>query len=157
MGRKKTPRALRIVKSDREQGDDGFDLPPDMPECPAFLHPYAKEEWLKITPTLYSLGILTFLDGAAVAGYCQAFARWRFAEERLAIEAAKDLEGGAIVDTTENGNKIQSVFFNVAAAAMRDMLKFAAEFGMTPSARARIEGKRGEAADPISTKFFKKG
>ena len=157
MGRKRTPRALRIVKSDRETDDGGLDVPPDMPEMPKFLHPYAQEEWRSITPTLYSLGVLTFLDKGAIAGYCQAFARWRYAEERLALEAAKDLETGGIVATTDNGNKIQSVFFNVAAAAMRDMLKFAAEFGMTPSARARIEGKRGEPADAIATKFFKKG
>jgi phage terminase small subunit len=40
---------------------------------------------------------------------------------------------------------------------MRDMLRFAAEFGMTPSARARIEGKgNAEAVDPIRKKYFKR-
>lgn len=154
-GRPNIPTALRTVKPGEEVEPS---LPPDMPPCPDFLHAYAKQEWAELSPTLYSLGVLTSLDQKALAGYCQAVARWRLAEEKLAQAAEADGEKqGAMVATTDAGNKVQSVLFTIAAAAMRDMLKFAAEFGMTPSARARIEGKRGEAPDQKSAKYFKRG
>lgn len=153
-GRLRTPTALRTVKPGEEREPS---LPPDMPPCPDFLHPYAKEEWAELSPVLYSLGVLTSLDQKALAGYCQAVARWRLAEEKLAQAAEADAEKqGAMVATTDNGNKVQSVLFTIAAAAMRDMLKFAAEFGMTPSARARIEGKSGKTPDPVAGKYFKR-
>lgn len=166
-GRRPKPAALRIVDSDRNEPRGlTVPIPPDMPQAPAFLHAYAVEEWDRQAPTLYSLGVLTEPDQMALAAWCQCVARWRDAEERLKEYARKEAEAaargegentGGLVETTDKGNRIQSVLLNVANAAMRDMLRFAAEFGMTPSARARIEGKgNAEKTDPIRKKYFKR-
>ena len=160
-GRRPKPTRLRIVDTDNGEHAGGLDvvIPPDMPQPPEFLHPYAIEEWARQAPTLYALGVLTDVDQMALAGWCQCVGRWRLAEELLKadMKKAKAKDGGGFVSTTDKGNQVQSVLLTVANSAMRDMLRYAAEFGMTPSARARIEGTgNAEAVDPIRKKYFKR-
>src|SRR5205823_7916571 len=56
---------------------------PDLPTCPAHLLPTAKAEWKRLGRELYDLGVLTRLDRAALAGYCQAYGRLVEAEKKL--------------------------------------------------------------------------
>lgn len=88
---------------------------------------------------LFDLGLLTRVDRAALAAYCSAYERWVQAESALAKMAERDpLTSGLMVKTT-NGNVIQNPLVGTANKAMLIMLRFAAEFGMTPAARASIE------------------
>ena len=57
--------------------------PQDNVKCPAWLMPEAKKEWKRLAPSLIAMGVLTEHDMEAFAGYCQAYARWREAEEFL--------------------------------------------------------------------------
>jgi P27 family predicted phage terminase small subunit len=102
-----------------------------MPRCPGHLNDIAKKEWRRISKHLYRSGLLTLIDRAALAAYCQAYGRWAMAE---AIVNKK----GEIVKTT-NGNIIQNPYLSVANRAMEQMLKIEVEFGMTPSSRSRIK------------------
>ena len=52
-------------------------------KCPSWLEPEAKKEWKRLAPSLEAMGVLTQVDLTAFAGYCQAYARWREAEEFL--------------------------------------------------------------------------
>ena len=80
------------------------------------------------------------MDRAALAAYCQCYARWRRAETELnKLEKSSKSIHGALVSVTSNGNLIQNPLVGIANTAMKDMIKYAAEFGMTPSARTRIE------------------
>jgi P27 family predicted phage terminase small subunit len=54
-----------------------------MPTCPAHLSPSAKAEWKRLSQMLYRLGVITMLDRAVLAGYCQAYGRWVEAERKL--------------------------------------------------------------------------
>ena len=54
---------------------------PAMPTCPAHLCPSAKAEWKRLARELHALSILSNLDRAALAGYCQAYGRWVEAEK----------------------------------------------------------------------------
>jgi P27 family predicted phage terminase small subunit len=73
--------------------------------------------------------LLTTLDESALAAYAVAYGRWRAAEELLADEQL-------IVDGCE-GNKIQNPLVRISRESARDVLRFAQEFGMTPSSRVR--------------------
>ena len=109
------------------------------PSPPAMLTGDALDEWQRVSDELYVLGLLTNVDRAALAGYCQAYGRWLRAERGIAEMAKRDeLTGGLMIKTT-NGNAIQNPLVGTARKAMADMLRFAVEFGMTPSARSRIE------------------
>lgn len=155
-GPKHMPTALKILTGNR--GKDPLpknepQFPVDMPTPPEFIAGYALEEWHRVTPYLYSVGILTQVDRAAIAAYCQCYGRWRMAEERFVESAKNDPVSGGILARTKAGNVIQNPILSAANAALRDMIRIAAEFGMTPSARARIEGKRGEEQDTLSKKY----
>jgi P27 family predicted phage terminase small subunit len=76
------------------------------------------------------LGILTEVDMAAFAGYCQAYARWKAAEEFIT-------KHGAIVKTP-SGYWQQVPQVSIAQQYLKDMQKFAEQFGLTPASRSRI-------------------
>ena len=69
----------------------------EAPRCPNWLTPDAKRVWKDLVPRLKRMGVLTEVDGGALAAYCQTFARWRETEEFLAkhgnVYPLRDSEG----------------------------------------------------------------
>ena len=112
------------------------------PTCPSWLPKEAKAEWRRIANALHDAGLLKGIDRAALAAYCNAWARWREAE--LLVQA------DGLLSETSNGTIIQAPAVGVANVAMRDMLKILKEFGMTPSSRARL-ALDGAATSPGQT------
>jgi P27 family predicted phage terminase small subunit len=86
-------------------------------------------EWHRVGPELWRLGLLTVLHEMSFACYCSAYATWRLAEELLSRE---DL----MVPGERHG--VANPLLKIAAQAARDLIRFGAEFGLTPSARARV-------------------
>jgi P27 family predicted phage terminase small subunit len=127
-----------------------------LPQPPAELTADAKTEWQRVAKRLHALGLLTTVDRAPLAAYCQAWGRWRQAERALAEMAKLDPVTGALMIKTKEGNAIQNPVLGVANRAMADMVRYAAEFGMTPSSRSRMQASptdRGNADDP-ARKYF---
>src|SRR5690606_29552019 len=125
-----------------------------LPKPPEFLSDEAKVEWGRVSEELYNIGILTGIDRAALAAYCQAYARWAQAEAAIAQMAERDqLTGGLMIKTTK-GNVIQNPLVGAANKAAADMVRYAAEFGMTPSARSRIRAEKGEEDDDPAAAYF---
>ena len=87
-----------------------------------------KKEWRRISKELYALGLLTTIDRAALEAYCQCYARWREAEEKVVIETFE----------TDTGYVGQNPYINIAVKYEKEMRAFLVEFGMTPSSRARV-------------------
>ena len=109
-----------------------------LPSPPPELCDDAKVEWGRISEELYRLKLLSGIDRAALAAYCQAYGRWVQAERGIRKMAEKDpLTGGMMIKTT-NGNVVQNPLVGIANKAMSDVVRYAAEFGMTPSARSRM-------------------
>lgn len=104
-----------------------------IPKPPTHLLPAAKKEWLRITPHLQKLGLITELDMAALSAYCQAYARWAGTELKL-----KKLGDDALVEETPSGYKQMSVLLQISNRAGEQMHKFMGEFGLTPSTRTRV-------------------
>lgn len=125
-----------------------------IPDAPVFLNRWAKVEWKHVTPDLWSMGMLANCDVSALAAYCQAYGRWRMAEEGLTRYAkTKAGKKHPLLLETKAGNMIQHPLVGIANKAYRDMVRLAAEFGLTPSARTQIEAKRGQNADPLAAKY----
>jgi len=123
--------------------------PQGMPFPPAHLDVYALEEWNRVAEGLNVMGILTGIDQGTLAAYCGAYSRWRKAEEELAELAKQPGSKGALVMKTISGNFIQNPLIGISNKAAGDMVRYATEFGMTPSARARLaiepgRGKKGK-------------
>lgn len=79
---------------------------------------------------LEPLGLLTQLDRAVLAGYCQQWARW--------MEMEKLLKEKGPLYKTKKENIIVSPVLAVANRALELMLKFGTELGLTASSRSRI-------------------
>lgn len=159
-GRRRKPTQLRVVEGNRGHrplNENEPKPPADMPKAPAFLDRIAKAEWRRQAPTLYAIGVLTSVDGAALAAYCSAFSVWARAEVRLQTQARNDdtVLADGILQRTKSGNVILNPLQGAANVARRDMLRFAAELGLTPAARANMEAaKRGGEEDPTDKKYF---
>ena len=108
-----------------------FDPVIETPSPPGHLNTYAKKEWNRIIPVLINVKMLTEADLAAIAVYCQSYGRW--------VEAEKLVKTKGLTATTDKGNVIQRPEVGIANTAMRDIVSFAKEFGMTPSSRSKIE------------------
>ena len=109
-----------------------------IPEAPPFLIGVSRGEWDRIAPQLYIMGMLTNLDVGPFAAYCQAYGRYVAAELAISEAAAADLLTKGLMIKTTNGNAIQNPLVGIANKAARDMVRYASEFGLTPSARARL-------------------
>ena len=136
-GRKPLPTALKELEGDRGKGrrplnKDEPTPPQDNVKCPAWLMPEAK--------------VLTEHDMEAFAGYCQAYARWREAEEFLS-------QHGTIFKTP-SGYVQQVPQVSIAMQNLKIMQSFCAEFGLTPASRARLYANSGDSAasdDPMES------
>ena len=117
------------------------------PLCPAWLSEKARQEWRRVAPVLKQLGLLHVIDRTALAGYCQAYARWREAEEFI---ETKEKE---YINTKGKKSVIHPLIFSQRAYIAQKYLlickNFLVEFGMTPSSRGRLTFPGGESKDEV--------
>lgn len=159
-GRKPKPTHLKLVTANPVRKPRGVTKLkeakplPFLPDAPDHLLPEAKEEWDRVSLELYHLGLLTRADRAGLAAYCQSYAVWRQAWSAIRKMAEKDpLSRGLMIKTT-GGNAIQNPLLGTANKAAADMVRYAAEFGMTPSARSRINAEPPEETSDPAEAFF---
>ena len=101
-----------------------------LPSAPRWLSDEAKREWKRIAPRLHAVGLLTEVDGLALAMLCEAFAQY------MAAKTVVDSEGLLLM--SDKGNSYQHPAAGLMTQARGELMKWAREFGMTPSARTRI-------------------
>jgi P27 family predicted phage terminase small subunit len=140
-GPRPKPIKLRILEGNRSHRPIPKNAPEpsqEMPFPPSHLDIYALEEWNRVAGGLNAMGVLTGIDQGTLAAYCGSYSRWRKAEEELAELAKQPGSKGALVMKTISGNYIQNPLIGISNKAAGDMVRYAVEFGMTPSARARL-------------------
>lgn len=157
-GRKPLPTADKAARGNpgrRPLNDNEPQPKADMPTMPAWLDREAKAEWRRQAPELYAIGVITVVDGSVLAAYCEAFSLWKRASVRLQKMARNDdtvLYEGICVKT-QSGNVILNPLQGAANSARRDMVRLAAELGLTPSSRSSLEGGKGREKDPLGDKY----
>jgi P27 family predicted phage terminase small subunit len=132
-GRKPTPTSLKLLHGNpgRRPIRGGEPQPPrSQPSCPAHLSATAKAEWKRLARSLNQIGLLTQVDRAALAAYCQAYGRW--------VEAERKLQETPVLLKTPAGYVQPSPWLAIASKQLELMAKFMAELGLTPSSRSRL-------------------
>jgi len=96
-----------------------------MPDCPEWLGQEEKKVWDSVATQLNGLGVITRLDGAALARYCVYAVLW-------VAEAEKPTRNEMDFERYSN-----------------QLLKIEREFGLTPSSRTRlrVSGDNPEGGD----------
>ena len=156
-GPKPLPSNVHILKSNPSklpaaQLMDSLQPEIEIPGCPPHLLAEAKKEWKRITPELEKYGLISTLDRAALASYCQTWAMKAFADKALnramtlaarkAAEAearGEEYEGGdGMVIYTKAGNQIYSPHYLISKNLTYMLDRLLANFGLSPAARGRV-------------------
>lgn len=142
-GRKPKPAELRAKEGKRGHRPIPKTVKPKKarfcPKPPAWLLDDAKDEWKRVSQELFELDLLKGVDEIALAGYCQTFAKWKDAEERL--------EGEELTFITEKGYMGLNPLANLSIKYSKEMRAYMVEFGMTPSSRSRIAVDKSDEGD----------
>ena len=149
-GRRPKPSALKVQDISHRRPNEREPQPtPGAPDPLEWLSAAAREEWLRVSPELERMGLLTRVDMAALAAYAQSYAHYVEAERLIR-------EHGLTVAIRDDKGILKSVLpvpeVNISLKMLDKIRAFAGEFGFTPSARSRIEipmSNREELRDQI--------
>lgn len=134
--RKKAERAPSLKNRNKEEPQVPAIV--HAPPAPLHLHVWAQEEWARVAPLMVDVGMLTELDLAPLTAYCEAFAVFRVASEKMARLAAQDDSSAGLVVQSPSGAVYLNPLHAAKSKAAADMVRYAGELGLTPSARASI-------------------
>lgn len=140
-GRPRTPTEMKLIQGtarpDRVHADEPKPLllEADTP-APSYLKPTEKAVWKDVLPLLRGMRVASQADQTAIALICAAFARWQRAYK---LTHVKDFS--PVYSTTQDNG---SIVYKEHPAVMQEerasklLMESLREFGMTPSARARV-------------------
>ncbi|MFM0565801.1 phage terminase small subunit P27 family [Paraburkholderia sediminicola] len=148
-GRKPVPTALKLARGNpgKRPLPDAEPRPGLEVVIPDWLSPAARKHWPTIADPLRAAGLLTALDATALALYCEAFARWKHANDHV-VKFGPVVRGAA-------GYPVRSPYLTVANRAFAQMTHILVEFGMTPSSRSRVTATKPDDTSPYA-QFVKK-
>ncbi len=128
------PNALKVLEGTfREDRHSGVTAPTGMPIKPQWLGEIASRVWDERINELSAVpGLLSPVDGPALATYCHAWQR--FHDAQTEIES-----NGAITCMSEKGGEYMHPAVAIQHKAMELIAKIGAKFGMTPSDRAGLK------------------
>jgi len=158
MARPPVPTALKVLRGNPGKRPLTKNEPkPSLgaPGCPSWLSIEARAEWRRVVPRLDEIGMLTKVDRAALATYCETWATFVYAQRQvhehgiviMAVEKISD--DGQVIYTRATKNPA----IIVARDAANQIRQFCTEFGMTPSARTRLSLPEAEGDDAASSIF----
>ncbi len=131
-GRKPTPKPILKIRGSRIRGPhkSGIDAPPGIPPAPAWLGDLAREEWDRVVPMLEASKVMSPRHQQTLAAYCDSLADM--------VEADRELKANGATFMDDKGRVSNHPAWMRKRDARSQMLKFAAEFGLTASAMARV-------------------
>lgn len=142
------PEAIRDLEGDRSKGKSAYGDTPKpkrgAPTPPHWLTSEALAEWGRIVPELETIGLLSVVDRAALTAYVTSWATF--------AECAQDIDSRGVMVEGRDGNLVKNPSVSMQRDALAQIKAWCTEFGLTPSARARMQlpsegGGSGEDAD----------
>jgi len=120
------------LRTHKKPRSDQEPKPPEkMPDCPAHLNEAARTEWDRCGDVLQSVGLMTELDMAVFAGYCDAFSQWG--------EATIQIQKTGMVYKKIDGTPGLNPYLRVAKEAYDRMMRAAVLLGLSPSSRVNLK------------------
>ncbi len=107
-----------------------------MPACPEHLDEAARKEWKRAGKILQDVGLMTDLDMAVFAGYCDAYSQWA----KATVEVPK--KGPVWID--KEGVPRLNPWLRVVRETYDRMMKAAVLLGLSPSSRASLKVEKSK-------------
>jgi P27 family predicted phage terminase small subunit len=135
------PTALRLVDGDRADRINLNEPAPaaTRPQCPADASDDVRAIWSYTVAELESMGIAYAADRDSIICYCEAVVTHR--------KASAVLAKSPVLIKGVYGTLVRNPALQVQRDAAMTVRMFAQEFGLTPSARSRIECRDGSSAE----------
>jgi P27 family predicted phage terminase small subunit len=111
------------------------------PEAPSYLPEHARQEWDRVAPGLWAIGLITVVDTACLAAYCSSYAMWRRASEELE----------SLTVETRAGDLRRHPLIKVIADAASDMVR--ADAGCPHPDRARPQAAAEQVRGPAGRRI----
>lgn len=155
-GRKPTPKPLKKLRGNpRKERLNGASDPvfeTAIPDAPDYLETEARAEWDRITTELAAKQLITHVDRAILAAYCQTYGDIESLSQQ-AKTAARFLE-------TPTGYKYENPLHIRIAKLRKELQGYTAELGITPVARNKVKMIGKPPAEPtkeqsLAEKLFK--
>lgn len=121
------------------------------PEMPRYLTKAGRREWKRIVPLLFKVGVLTEIDGLALAGYCDNVATIEAMRKDIRkngytfVSKFEDKHGNVVMGDIKPNPAVGMLF---KAEGM--MKSFLIEFGLTPASRSRLKIAKKDDGDAMS-------
>lgn len=150
-GRKAIPskiHQLRGLPGKRPLNDLEPKPPEGMPECPQHLDDLAREEWARAGAILDDIGLMTGLDMAVLAGYCQSYSEW--------ARATTEVQKLGLVYKRADGTPGLNPYLRVSRESYDRMLKAAVLLGLSPSSRAGLKVNKKDPESKVNQFMAKK-
>lgn len=108
--------------------------PGDILEPPEWIknNKIALEEWNRVAPILFNIGLLKTNDTSALEAYCKCWSRYKEAEQQI------DQAHSTIIKTP-SGYVQQIPQVSISHRYLKLAKDFMTEFGLTPSSRGRMQ------------------
>lgn len=156
MGRPRKPTNLRVLEGNPSKRPLPQNEPkpvPIAPKCPSWANRYGKRLWKELIPEMERLGLVTKIDGASFAAMCHSYGVWVECEQYL------KKHGRTYEYTNKAGetNMIARPEVAIGQKALAEFRRWAAEFGLTPAARTKIEVKVQTEEDPMEVLLNRSG
>ena len=142
-GRPKKPMQSKILAGAALRPDrdwHGANAPLEMPPCPGWMPARARKHWDVLGPELVAIGLLSRVDGDVFAMHCDNVAFYGEVCQRL--EHPEQW-----ITSTPNGFEVQAGFVQIRNKLQEQILKTAAEFGLTPKARSSVKINKQQQLD----------
>jgi P27 family predicted phage terminase small subunit len=166
-GRKATPTALKLVTGNpgkRALNKKEPKLAPGVPRMPSHLSPRAKAAWKKLAKLLKDMGVLTLADGMALERLCDVYAeilelRDEIKKNGRTYQSVKII-GENVDEETKEFTQVEQMLMKanpavqMLADADRRFKGYLVEFGLTPSARSKVQVTDGSKKKEDLDEFF---
>ena len=146
------PAALRLLEGNAGKRSlnlsEGVNPRVEIPSFPKHLGFEARKEWKRITPLLQELGLISGLDRAALALYCQAVGRMDELETsfngkvQMLVDAGMEYSDAVYEvshTVTPSGYAQQSVIVQLIKSHREQVNRYLMHFGLSPAARCRVQ------------------
>lgn len=150
-GRKPTPPHIRLLEGSRPRNrtkpDEMAIICPGVPEPPPHITGIALEHWRYVANHLGRASLLELLDLGQLSNLCIAYELTVLAKDHI------DAHGAMIVDM-KTGNIKRNPACAILAEAQARYHSISAEFGLSPSSRAKLKMPPKNAEDDELEKFL---
>jgi len=154
-GRKAKPSVLKKLtgnpgKRKLNQLEPAFEV--SIPDAPSHLDEIALTEWNLLTQELAAKQVITQVDKAILALYCETWSEW--------IMLGELLKDQAVMKTYPTGAEYLNLLIGARRSARQELKQYASELGITPSSRTKVKMIGKAAAEPskkqaLAEKLFK--